>query len=118
MDPDQTFRYAEASGDDHTIHLDEQAARAAGLPGIVVHGLCLMAFAGRAVLESLGGEDFTAVRRLAVRFSRPIAPGDTLTTRVRRIEGDGAVGFDAVDRADQVVLKDGLLELDEARTRS
>ena len=54
---DQTERYAEASGDHNAFHLDEGAARAAGLPGIIVHGLCLMAFAGRAVLESGGTDD-------------------------------------------------------------
>jgi acyl dehydratase len=121
VDPDQTFRYAKASGDDHTIHLDEQVARAAGLPGIVVHGLCLMAFAGRAVLESQGSQDPASVRRLAVRFSRPMAPGDELTTRVRGLGAVGAVsavGFDAVDGAGEIVLKDGLLELGEAKGRS
>ena len=111
VDEDQTYRYAEASGDDHDIHLDEQAARAAGLPGIIVHGLCLMAFAGRAVLESQGRDDPADVSRLAVRFSRPMRPGDALTTRVRGLDGNGAWAFDAVDSAGAVVLKDGLAEL-------
>ncbi len=48
---DQTVRYAAASGDDFAIHLDDEFARAVGLPGRIVHGLCTMAFAGRAVLE-------------------------------------------------------------------
>jgi acyl dehydratase len=111
IDQDQTFRYKEASGDDHAIHVDEQAAKAAGLPGIIVHGLCMMAMAGRAVLESRESDDPAAIRRLAVRFSRPMAPGDELTTRIRTLEGGGSVGFDAVDGAGEVVLKDGLAEL-------
>jgi acyl dehydratase len=112
VDEDQTFRYAEASGDDNAFHLDEDVARAAGFPGIIVHGMCLMAFAGRAALESQGQEDLATVRRLAVRFSRPILPGATLTTRVHKLDGD-AVAFDAVDGEGAVVLKDGLLELGE-----
>src|SRR4051812_47741936 len=107
---DQTRRYAEASGDRNAFHLDEEVARAAGLPGIIVHGLCLMAFAGRAVLDSQGVENPAAVRRLAVRFSRPMAPGDALTTNVRPPQ-DGAIRFDATDGAGDVVLKDGLAEL-------
>jgi acyl dehydratase len=107
---DQTQRYADASGDHNAFHLDEEVARAAGLPGIVVHGLCLMAFAGRAVLASQEIEDPTAIKRLAVRFSRPVAPGDALTTRIRQPQG-GAVRFDATDGAGEVVLKDGLAEL-------
>lgn len=113
---DQTQRYAAASGDDNAFHLDDAVAQAAGLPGVIVHGLCLMAFAGRAVLESQGIDNPAAVRRLAVRFSRPMRPGDALTTRIRGDAGagEGTVAFDAVDRAGAVVLKDGLAELDEA----
>jgi acyl dehydratase len=113
----QTQRYAEASGDHNAFHLDDQAARAAGLPGIIVHGLCLMAFAGRAVLASQNIDDPAAVRRLAVRFSRPMTPGGALTTRIYRPKQDaGAVVFDAVDDAGTVVLKDGLAELGETRS--
>ena len=102
-------RYAEASGDHNAFHLDDELARAAGLPGIIVHGLCLMAFAGRACSPRRTIEDPAAIRRLAVRFSRPMEPGDALTTRVLAREG-GSVRFDAIDGAGEVVLKDGLAE--------
>jgi acyl dehydratase len=75
---DQAERYAEASGDHNPIHLDEEAARAVGLPGRILHGLCTMALAGRAVEQVAGREP----RRLAVRFSAPVALGATVTTRV------------------------------------
>ena len=117
VDEDQTHRYAEASGDDNAFHLDDEVARAAGLPGIIVHGLCLMAFAGRAVLASQEIEDPAAIQRLAVRFSRPMTPGDALTTRVRRPQ-EGAVTFDATNGAGEVVLKDGLAELARSGERS
>jgi acyl dehydratase len=115
---DQTRRYADASGDDNAFHLDDEVAKAAGLPGIIVHGLCLMAFAGRAVLESRGVESPAAVRRLAVRFSRPMQPGDELTTRVRAGSAADAAVFDAVNGAGEVVLKDGLAELNGTGTIS
>ncbi len=114
---DITERYAAASGDHNAFHLDDEVARAAGLPGIIVHGLCLMAFAGRAVLAARDNEDPTAIRRLAVRFSRPMEPGDALTTRVLRPE-NGAVRFDATNGAGEVVLKDGLAEISEAAPSS
>jgi acyl dehydratase len=107
---DLTRRYAEASGDHNAFHLDDEVARAAGLPGIIVHGLSLMAFAGRAVLASQGIEDPAAVQRLAVRFSRPMTPGDALTIRIRPPQV-GAVRFDATNRGGEVVLRDGLAEL-------
>ena len=106
---DQTVRYAAASGDDFAIHLDDEFARAVGLPGRIVHGLCAAAFAGRAVLEAAGVGDPRAVKRLAVRFSAPLFPGDTLTTRVWRL--DGGFGFESVNGEGTAVLKDGRAEL-------
>ena len=51
FDADQTFRYAEASGDPMQIHLDEEFAKSVGLPGIIIHGLCTMAFTSVAAIE-------------------------------------------------------------------
>ncbi|HSC90775.1 MAG TPA: MaoC/PaaZ C-terminal domain-containing protein [Gaiellaceae bacterium] len=108
---DQTERYAAASGDDFEIHLDDAAARAVGLPGRIVHGLCTMALAGRAVLEAAGVEDPGAVRRLAVRFSAPLRPGGVVTTRVWRLAGRTTFGFEALDASGTTVLRDGRAEL-------
>jgi acyl dehydratase len=107
---DQTVRYAAASGDHFAIHLDDEFARSVGLPGRIVHGLCTMAFTGRAVLEAAGIHDPGAVRRLAVRFSAPLFPGDTLTTRIWRL-GDGIYGFEAAGADGTPVIKDGRAEL-------
>jgi acyl dehydratase len=106
---DQANRYAAASGDDFAIHLDDEFARGVGLPGRIVHGLCTMAFAGRAVLEAAAIEDPGAVQRIAVRFSAPLFPGETVTTRVWEI--DGGFGFDSVNPQSTAILKDGRLEL-------
>jgi acyl dehydratase len=107
---DQTVRYAAASGDDFAIHLDDDFARSVGLPGRIVHGLCTMAFTGRAVLEAAGVDGPARLRRLAVRFSAPLFPGDTLTTRIWDL-GGGAYGFDAVSGQGATVVKDGRAEL-------
>ena len=107
---DQTVRYAAASGDDFAIHLDDEFARQVGLPGRIVHGLCTMAFAGRAVLEAAGVDDPRAVTRIAVRFSAPLFPGESVTTRVWRIDG-AAFGFESQNGEGKPVLKDGRVEL-------
>ena len=111
FDEDQTFRYAEASGDPVPIHLDDDAARAVGLPGIIIHGLCTMAFCGRAVIESLAGGDPTRLGRLAVRFSRPVLPGQAITIRLHAAEAPGAFAFEALNAEGQAVVKDGRAEL-------
>jgi acyl dehydratase len=84
IDSDQTFRYAEASGDRNPIHVDENVAKMAGLPGIIVHGLCTMAFTSKVMIDRLCGGDPTRLKRLHVRFSRPVIPGQTITTKVWR----------------------------------
>lgn len=107
---DQTVRYADASGDHFAIHLDDEFARSVGLPGRIVHGLCTMAFTGRAVLEAAGIADPLAIRRLAVRFSAPLFPGDTLTTTVWEL-GERRYGFVAAGSDGAPVIKDGRAEL-------
>lgn len=67
--------YAAASGDPNPIHLDEAAARAAGLPGVVAHGMLTLALAGR-VVTAWAGSDF-ALTALRTRFPRPVVvPAD------------------------------------------
>lgn len=82
IDRDQTFRYAEASGDRNPIHVDENVAKMAGLPGIIVHGLCTMAFTSRVMIDGPCGGDPLRLKRLRVQFSRPVFPGQTITTKV------------------------------------
>jgi acyl dehydratase len=111
VDEDQTFRYAEASGDHNPIHLDADFAKgAAGLPGIIVHGMCTMAFAARAVVDGLCGGDPAKLARVRVRFSRPVFPGQTITTRGWR-EADGSFGFETVNERGQAVITAGIAEL-------
>ena len=74
FDADQTFRYAEASGDPMQIHLDDEFAKSVGLPGIIIHGLCTMAFTSVAAIEHACPDDPTRLRRLAVRFASDRAP--------------------------------------------
>jgi acyl dehydratase len=109
IDEDQTFRYADASGDHNVFHLDDAAAKAVGLPGIIVHGLCVMALTGRAVLEAAGGRG--RVRRLAVRFARPVFPGDRLTTRVWPAAAH-AYAFETLNEDGDAVIRNGWAELD------
>ncbi|WP_436499272.1 MaoC/PaaZ C-terminal domain-containing protein [Actinokineospora sp. HUAS TT18] len=111
IDDDQTFRYGPAAGDPMPIHLDEQVARDAGLPGIIAHGLCTMAFTSWAVLTEVAGSDVSRLKRLAVRFAKPVLPGQDLTTRIWR---SGTHYAFETTVGDTVVIKDGLAEIEES----
>jgi acyl dehydratase len=109
MDDDQTLRYSPASGDPMPIHLDDDAARAAGLPGIIIHGLCTQAFTSWALLTEVAGGDTARLRRLAVRFAKPVRPGQDVTTTIWAA-GPTTYVFESTV-GDEVVIKDGLAEL-------
>jgi acyl dehydratase len=121
FDADQTFRYAEASGDPMQIHLDEEFAKSVGLPGIIIHGLCTMAFTSVALIENLCAEDPTQLRRLAVRFASIALPEQTITTRVWETElaedhglsnsARKAYSFETDSDAGSKVIKDGWAEI-------
>ncbi|MDT5303075.1 MAG: hypothetical protein QOG79_6317 [Mycobacterium sp.] len=113
FDEDQTFRYAPAAGDPMPIHLDEDIAKDAGLPGIIGHGLCTMAFTSWAVLTEVGGSDVNRLKRFAVRFSKMVIPGDDLETRIWKVKSENGVTTYAFEtaRGDEFVITDGLAEI-------
>jgi acyl dehydratase len=112
MDEDQPSRYAAASGDTGQYHLDDRIARERGFNGVIAHGMCTLAFAGHSLVGAVAGGDPTTVRRIAVRFSRPVYPGEELTTFAWTLSGDGSAhAFEMRDPASEVVLAHGRLEL-------
>lgn len=87
-------KYAAASGDYNPIHFDHDSARAAGLPGIVVHGLLMAAWAMQAVGAVSGRPDPLAHAKL--RFRNPLRPAVQATV-------SGMVGDVAPDEEDAQV---------------
>ncbi len=68
-------RYAGASGDFNPLHHDETFARAAGLPGVMAHGMFSAGLLGSFLISWVGERP---IRRFKVRFLSPVWPGDTL----------------------------------------
>jgi acyl dehydratase len=111
VDDDQTYRYSPAAGDPMPIHLDDDVARSAGLPGIIAHGLCTQAFTSWALLTAVADGRSERLKRHAVRFAKPVLPGQDITTTIWRA-GDGSYRFETTADG-QVVVKDGLAEISE-----
>jgi acyl dehydratase len=107
---DQADRYAKASHDPNPIHLDDAAARQVGLKQRVLHGLCTLAFAQRAVGYHMKFGSPQQLRRLQARFVRPVYMGDVLTcegTEKAVQQGTWATSFVVKNQHGQVVLAEG-----------
>ncbi|MPZ68821.1 MAG: dehydratase [Actinobacteria bacterium] len=114
VDDDQTHRYAEASGDHNPIHLDENVAKMAGLPGIINHGMCTMAIAAKGAVNGLAAGDPERIKKVSVRFSKPVIPGQELTTKFWKTSESGDVttyGFETYNPTGQAVIKGGVVEV-------
>jgi acyl dehydratase len=114
LDFDQAVRYAKASGDNNPIHLSQESAKAAGLPGVIVHGLCTMAFASKAVIDAVCGRDPLRLKRLYARFARPVFPGQTLTTTLwpgARDRSRRTYFYETANPQGQGVIRDGVAEV-------
>lgn len=112
---DITVGYADASNDHNPIHLDEEVAKAAGLPGKIVHGLCTMAIAMRSIVDNACGGDPSKLKKLSVRFTSPVFPGDKLVTEAWET-GTGntthTLAFEVKRESDGVkVIKGGTAEV-------
>jgi acyl dehydratase len=118
VDGDQTYRYRDASGDMMPIHVDDDAARSVGLPGIIAHGLCTMAMCGQSVIATVTGDDPTRLRRLGVRFAANVFPGNDVVTEIYdaggaaapTVEDASVYAFEATSQG-AVVVRNGLAEV-------
>ena len=109
---EQLRKYAEASGDANPIHLSDEAAEAAGLPGIIAHGMLTAATMG--LLFSPYLED-GYVKIFRSRFSGMVFLGDRLrvggrVTGVDRTSAGSLYAFEVHARRDGDTVASGEVE--------
>lgn len=78
---DQPLLYR-LSGDYFPLHADPEFAREAGFDKPIMHGLCTLGYACRALTAALVPGMPESVRRLKCRFTRPLYPGDPIETLI------------------------------------
>ncbi|MHB1468857.1 MAG: MaoC/PaaZ C-terminal domain-containing protein [Solirubrobacteraceae bacterium] len=107
-----TVRYAGASGDFNPIHVDEEFARAVGLPGRILHGLWTMAQVARAQTEAAGGPE--RLKRLSVQFRGMGLPEqEVLVTGTVRESGGGRAIVDTVaEQGGKKIIRNAEAELE------
>lgn len=72
----QLALYVGAGADHNPIHVDEGAAKAGGLPGIIAHGMLPLGFLGQLLTQWVPQRQ---VRSLSARFVAMALPGDVIT---------------------------------------
>jgi acyl dehydratase len=103
--------YTECARIWNPIHTDLAVARAAGLPGLILHGTATLALAVSAVIVRHLGGDPWPVTEVAGRFTGMVALSSRFTVRGRG-PVDGAIAFDAIAPDGRPVLSDGRLGYD------
>ena len=99
------------SGDYNPLHADPEVAKVAGFDRPILHGLCSFGVAGHALLRTLCDYDPRRLKRMDVRFSVPVFPGETIRTEIWREEA-GRIGFRCrVLGRDVVAVNNGLAEI-------
>lgn len=79
--PSQALVYR-LSGDYNPLHSDPMVAKAAGFSRPILHGLCTMGFAVRAIIKFICRGDPNMVKNIFSRFLLHVYPGETLVTEM------------------------------------
>lgn len=90
---DDVRAFADVTGDDNPIHIDEEAGAASRFGKPVVHGVYLLGIASKVLGRDFPGPGSIAVS-LSAKFLRPVPVGEEVTIEVKvaeKIERHGHV---------------------------
>ncbi|MBT8453451.1 MAG: MaoC family dehydratase N-terminal domain-containing protein [Deltaproteobacteria bacterium] len=83
--PTQALLYR-LTGDMNPMHADPDVAKQGGFPRPLLQGLCTYGIACKAVIDHALDGDVTKVASYGARFAGPIFPGETLVTKVWKMD--------------------------------
>jgi acyl dehydratase len=70
------------SGDRNPLHIDPVTARSAGLDRPILHGLSTMGLIARALIHACCDGEANRLKEIALRFTAPVYPGETIRTHI------------------------------------
>jgi acyl dehydratase len=107
-------RYAGASGDFNPIHIDDEFAKAVGLPRNILHGLYTMGLVAKANAVALAGGDPRALKKLSVQFRGMGVPEREIvvTGTVTEADGNRVVVDTVATQGDTKLIKNARAELE------
>ncbi len=105
-------RYAGASGDFNPIHIDDEFAKAVGLPRNILHGLYSMGLVARAN-AALAGGDPRALKRLSVQFRGMGMPEQEIVVSgtVKSVDGERVVVDTVAQQGETAIIKNAEAEV-------
>jgi len=105
-------RYAGASGDFNPIHIDDEFAKAVGLPRNILHGLYSMGLVAKAN-AALADGDPRALKRLSVQMRGMGVPEQEIvvTGTVKSAEGNRVVVDTVATQGETALIKNAEAEL-------
>jgi acyl dehydratase len=106
-------RYAGASGDFNPIHIDDEFAKAVGLPRNILHGLYTMGLVAKANAVALAGGDPRALKRLSVQFRGMGMPEQEIVVSgtIKSVDGDRVVVDTVAAQGDTKIIKNAEAEI-------
>ncbi|MFL5833328.1 MAG: MaoC/PaaZ C-terminal domain-containing protein [Solirubrobacterales bacterium] len=106
-------RYAGASGDFNPIHIDDEFAKAVGLPRNILHGLYSMGLVAKAN-AALADGDPRALKRLSVQMRGMGVPEQEIvvTGTVKSAEGGRVVVDTVATQGETALIKNAEAELE------
>jgi len=106
-------RYAGASGDFNPIHIDDEFAKAVGLPRNILHGLYGMGLTAKAN-AALADGDPRALKRLKVQFRGMGFPEQEIVVSgtVKSAEGNRVVVDTVAKQGETEIIKNAEAELE------
>ncbi len=113
------IRYAAATGDFNPLHWDHESARAAGLEGVVTHGLLMLSWLAQQA--SAVGAGPAPVATIKVRFRSALRPAEAarIEATIKKVSDDGEeanVGLRLVVEDTDVVTGSATVRLEGVTT--
>ncbi|KAG0578576.1 hypothetical protein KC19_4G033800 [Ceratodon purpureus] len=116
IQPSQALLYR-LSGDYNPLHSDPSFAKKAGFQQPILHGLCTLGYATRAVIKCLCEGDPRLVQSVQGRFLLHVFPGETLITEMWKDEGQNRVDYKLKVKERNKVVLAGSITLKPALSR-
>ncbi|KAL4756831.1 MaoC like domain-containing protein [Aspergillus foveolatus] len=108
--PEQGALYRAATGEWNPMHIDPATAQHAGFPGTILSGTCTIGIGVNHVIEAFAGGDSARFQSLRLRLSKPVFPGEIVTTKMWRVD-ETKIVYQQVAEDGRVVISNAEIRL-------